>query len=121
MGVCHCVFPGPGEEELATVPGEEPGTAVRVFVNGGPDGYARVQQMAFTDGVGWYVQKTMVLPRDVLAALLPQLRKALCLMPPPARPQDQSRQFPRLSPAPEATQSDRPATGTTGLALRLAP
>ena len=120
MAHCHCVFPDPAEEELATIPGQEPGTAVRVFVNGGPDGYARVQQLSFTDGVGWYVQKTMVLPRDVLAALLPQLRKALCLMPPAGRPQEGLFTLPRLSPAPEPAQSDRHPTGTTGPALRLA-
>ena len=79
---CHCVFPAPTEDELVTLPGDEPGTALRVLADTGRDGYVRLQQLAHNEGLGWYTQKSMVIPRDVLEALVPQLRKALCLMPP---------------------------------------
>jgi hypothetical protein len=79
---CQCVFPAPAEEEIVTIPGEEPGTALRLYVDTGRDGYVRLQQLAYSDGLGWYAQKSMVIPRDVLAALVPQFRKAMCLMPP---------------------------------------
>ena len=78
---CHCVFPAPTENELVTLPGEEPGTALRVLADTGRDGYIRLQQLAYNEGMGWYTQKSMVIPREVLQALIPQLRKALCLMP----------------------------------------
>ena len=82
---CQCVFPSPTEQELLTIPGAEPGTALRVFVEAKADGYVRLQQLAYDEGLGWYAQKTMVLPREVLSTLIPQLRKALCLMPPARR------------------------------------
>jgi hypothetical protein len=81
MSRCQCVFPDASEQELATVPGDEPGTAWRVYVCPAADGYVRVQQLGHDEKLGWYVQKSMALPREVLAALVPQLRKALCLMP----------------------------------------
>lgn len=65
--------------ELVTLPGEEPGTAVRLLVES-DSGYVRVQHLAHDPGLGWYVQKSMVLPREVLTQLIPQLRKAQCLM-----------------------------------------
>jgi hypothetical protein len=94
---CFCVFPQPTEEELMTVPGAEPGTAIRVFAQSGADGYVRLQQLAYSDGVGWYVQKSFVIPGEALGLLIPQLRKADCLI--PARPQpmnDNPLKFPRL-------------------------
>jgi hypothetical protein len=84
MKQCQCVFPTVGEEELLTVPGTEPGTAFRLFAETSQDGYVRLQQLAFDAGLGWYVQKTMVIPADVLKVILPQLRKTQCLMPPQA-------------------------------------
>ena len=82
MKYCQCVFPTAAEEELATVPGSEPGSAWRLFVDASVDGYVRIQQLAWVEGIGWYVQKSMVLPREVVSTLIPQLRKAMCLMPP---------------------------------------
>jgi hypothetical protein len=79
---CKCVFPTTGEQEWLTIPGDEPGTAFRLFVESSQDGYVRLQQMAYTEGLGWYVQKSLVVCRDVLQILVPQLRKALCVMPP---------------------------------------
>ena len=97
---CQCVFPSPAEEEFVTIPGEEPGTALRLFADTGRDGYVRLQQLAHNEDLGWYVQKTLVIPRDVLELLLPQLRKAMCLMPPrsASRPDaGEPIRFPRLS------------------------
>lgn len=79
---CRCVFPSPSEQELATIPGERPGTALRVQVEGGPDGYVRLEQLAHDERLGWYVQKSFIVPGEALAALVPQLRRADCLITP---------------------------------------
>lgn len=76
-----CVFPGASEQALATIPGDEPGTAIRVWVEPGPGGFVRMEQLAYDDGLGWYTQKSFCIPGDMLPALLPQLRKADCLIP----------------------------------------
>jgi hypothetical protein len=78
---CRCVFPLPTEQELATIPGDRPGTALRVQVETGQEGYVRLEQLAFDAGLGWYVQKSFTIPGEALAALVPQLRKADCLIP----------------------------------------
>lgn len=85
MQQCHCVFPSPSEDELITLPGSTPGTALRIMLESSSDGYVRLQHLAHDQGLGWYVQKTMVLEREVLGALVPQLRKALCMMAPKGR------------------------------------
>ena len=77
----QCVIPGPTEEELAVLPGEGPGTALRVRVETGRDGYVRLEQLAHNADLGWYVQKSFCIPGEMLAALIPQLRKADCLIP----------------------------------------
>jgi hypothetical protein len=99
---CQCVFPAVSEDEIATIPGEEPGTALRLFADTGRDGYVRLQQLAYTDGLGWYAQKSMVIHRDVLKLLVPQLRRAMCLMPPTTAPKHdlgEAIAFPRLAAA----------------------
>src|SRR5829696_5741328 len=78
---CPCVFPTPTEEEWVTLPGSNGQTALRMYVQPGPDGYVRLQQMAYDTGAGWYVQKTFVVPGEMLGALATQFRKADCLMP----------------------------------------
>jgi len=83
---CQCVFPGPDEQEMATIPGPCPGTSLRVSVQAGPDGFVRLEQLAFNAGLGWYVQKSFCIPGEALGALVPHLRKAQCLMPQPERP-----------------------------------
>lgn len=95
---CRCVFPSPTEQELATLPGEQPGTALRVLVEPGVEGYVRLEQLAFDKGLGWYVQKSFTIPGEALAALVPQLRKADCLI--PRRRTRSSRAPQRLFPAP---------------------
>jgi hypothetical protein len=77
----QCVIPGPTEEELAVLPGERPGTALRVRVEAGRDGYVRLEQLAHNADLGWYVQKSFCIPGEMLATLIPQLRKADCLIP----------------------------------------
>ena len=78
---CQCVFPSPTEAEMICIEGPEPGTALRVYLQSGHEGYVRLQQLAYDAGLGWYVQKSMVIPGDMLSALVPQLRKADCLIP----------------------------------------
>ena len=84
---CACVFPSPSEQELTTIPGSDPGTALRVHVEPGRDGYVRLQHLAYDSTTGWYVQKSFILPGDMLKALLPQLRKADCLISAPTSDQ----------------------------------
>jgi hypothetical protein len=78
---CRCVFPGPGEQELATVPGADAGTAFRVYMDPGSDGFVRLQQLAFQETLGWYVQKSFLIPRETLSLLMPHLKLADCMMP----------------------------------------
>src|SRR5215213_8170581 len=80
----QCVIPGRSEDELAVLPGERPGTALRVRVEAGRDGYVRLEQLAHNADLGWYVQKSFCIPGGMLAALIPQLRKADCLIPRPS-------------------------------------
>lgn len=82
-----CVFPSPTEQELATLPGPQPGQALRVHVEPGAGGYVRLEQMAHDTGLGWYVQKSFIVPGELLASLLAQLRKADCLIPRPTEAQ----------------------------------
>jgi|SRR5687767_6871553 len=78
---CRCVFPSPTEQEIATIPGPHPGTALRVRAELGHDGYVRLEQLAHNPGLGWYVQKSFTIPAEMLTVLIPQLRKVDCLMP----------------------------------------
>ena len=94
---CRCVFPSPTEQELVTIPGEQPGTALRVHVEGGREGYVRLEQLAHDERLGWYVQKSFIIPGDALAALLPQLRKADCLITPCRTPRANKPQLGGLS------------------------
>src|SRR5687768_18477573 len=101
----QCVIPGPTEEELAVLPGERPGTALRVRVEAGRDGYVRLEQLAHNADLGWYVQKSFCIPGEMLAGLIPQLRKADCLI--PRRPSGVGRQVAGdpipMFPAPDRT------------------
>ena len=107
---CRCVFPSPTEQELVTIPGEQPGTAMRVQVEGGRDGYVRLEQLAHDERLGWYVQKSFIVPGEALAALIPQLRKADCLIAPHRRRQVHSAQHafsaPKLRLSPPAAAAE---------------
>lgn len=94
---CQCVFPSPTEQEAVLIEGAEPGTALRVYLQAGPDGYVRLQQLAHDAGLGWYVQKSMVIPGDMLRALVPQLRKADCLIPRRTEPTGMALPFMKLA------------------------
>lgn len=76
-----CVFPSPTELDLGVIPGLEPGTAVRVRVEPGRDGYVRLEQLAHSDDLGWYTQKSFCLPAAMVQPLIRQLRKADCYLP----------------------------------------
>jgi hypothetical protein len=78
---CYCVFASATEETLGTFEGDTPGTAIRVLVEAGREGYVRLQQLAYTDSLGWYVQKSMVIPGEMIRPLVSSLRKADCLIP----------------------------------------
>lgn len=68
-------------DELVTLPGYKPGTAIRLCLQNGQDATIRLEQLAHSDGLGWYVQKTFSIPADMLSTLIPELRKADCLIP----------------------------------------
>jgi hypothetical protein len=74
------VVPYPAEEDVATVPGPRAGTAIRVQLAGGCES-VRLEQLAYSQALGWYVQKSFCIPGSMLADLIPQLRKADCLIP----------------------------------------
>ena len=77
-----CVFPSPSEIELGTIPGTEPGTALRVRVEPTMgEGYARIEQLAWSADLGWYTQKSFVVPAAMIKALVTELRKADCHIP----------------------------------------
>ena len=96
--ICQCVFPSRTEEQVVLIEGPEAGTAIRVYLQPGSDGYVRLQQLAHDPALGWYVQKTMVIPGEVLHTLLPHLRKADCLIPRPSESAAVAHPFMKLTP-----------------------
>jgi len=78
---CPCAQASDSEVEVATVPGREPGTAFTVRVETSQDGYLRIEQRHYSAAIGWYTQKSFCLPAEVAHALMPELRKATCLLP----------------------------------------
>jgi hypothetical protein len=80
---CPCALPSATEEELITLPGASPDTALRVRVEPNLHGYVRLEQLAYSDDLGWYTQKSFCIPGELLAAVATQLRKADCLIPKP--------------------------------------
>ncbi len=103
-----CVFPSPTEMELGVVSPSThagpAGTAIRVRVEPGRDGYARLEQLAYGEDVGWYVQKSFCIPGEMIEPLVTQLRKADCFV-------DKTPQFndePIPFPAPSIPKDDDP-------------
>jgi hypothetical protein len=88
---CYPTLPADSDDVLATLPGPGPGSALRVSLEPGAshghggsesgEGFVRLEHLAYSSGAGWYVQKSFRIPRELLAALVPQLRKADCLTP----------------------------------------
>jgi hypothetical protein len=101
-----CVFPSPTEQELATIPGVEPGTALRVRVEPGREGYVRLEHLAYNANVGWYTQKSFCIAGELLGQLMPALRKADCLTPKAKTQAADANHLLRLVPPVE---SDEPA------------
>jgi hypothetical protein len=81
------VPPRPTEVEVATLEGfaGRDDQAIRVKAEPGPDGYVRLEQLAYNVRLGWYTQKSFCVPADQLRELATAIRKADCLM--PRRPQ----------------------------------
>ena len=75
-----CVFASDTEQVLETIPGPTPDSAMRVRVEPGRQGYARIEQLAYSADLGWYCQKSFVVPGETIKALITQLRKADCLV-----------------------------------------
>jgi hypothetical protein len=100
MSRTHTPAVSPTEEDLIVLAGPRPGTALRVRVEPGVDGYVRLEHLAYSAGIGWYTQKSFTIPGEMLAAIVPQLRKADCMI--PKRPHDE----PRLTIGPAL--DDRP-------------
>jgi hypothetical protein len=101
---CPCAQPSPTEEEIATIPGAQPGTALRVRVEPSVNGYVRLEHLAYSEDLGWYTQKSFCLPGEALGALVPALRKADCLIPRRPREADEPLRFPGppINPEPHA-------------------
>ncbi len=76
-----CVFPSLTETELAVIEGTAPGGAMRVRVEPNGEGYVRLEQLAWSPDMGWYCQKSFVIPAPLVRELITALRKADCLLP----------------------------------------
>lgn len=76
-----CVFPSPTETELAVIEGTAPGSAMRVRIEPNGEGYVRLEQLAWSPDMGWYCQKSFVIPAPLVRELITTLRKADCLLP----------------------------------------
>lgn len=76
-----CVFPSVTEMELGTFEGPDGQSAMRVRVEPTQEGYIRLEQLAWSADMGWYCQKSFVIPAAMVRDLITTLRKADCLMP----------------------------------------
>lgn len=76
-----CVFPSVTEMELGTFEGPDGQSAMRVRVEPNQAGYVRLEQLAWSADMGWYCQKSFVIPAAMVRDLITTLRKADCLLP----------------------------------------
>jgi len=68
------------DDVLATIEGDQPHTAIRVrLVTEGADSHVMLEHVAYTAGLGWYVQKSFRLPAASLSTVARQFRVADCL------------------------------------------
>ena len=102
-----CVFASDTEQVLETISGPTPDSAMRVRVEPGPGGYARIEQLAYSADLGWYCQKSFVVPGALIKAMVTQLRKADCMIAPPSGHSSDGAPILRLVPAPT---DDQPPT-----------
>lgn len=83
----NVALPNAVEDQLDILPGPEPDMAIRICLCPGQKSHVRLEQLAYSCSVGWYVQKSFQVPAEMLPLLAQQLRKAHCLMPQgPSRP-----------------------------------
>ena len=95
------------EQDLAIIPGSEPGTAMRVRAETGDDKHVRLEHLAYSADLGWYTQKSFRVPADMLRDLATQLNKAACLM--PSRDQRDAVTLPFPGPQPQGLRLERRA------------
>ena len=76
------------EHGAVMLAGREPGTALRVRLESCPKGgCAHIEQMAYSDTLGWYRQRAFSVPRDMIEPLARLLHMSHCLLPQPATPE----------------------------------
>lgn len=102
MSLHNTSCPNQTEEDLAVLPGPEPGTAMCVRVESGDGQYVRLEHLAFSADLGWYTQKSFCVPAGMLRDLVTQLNKADCLM----RPAQRDGREPRTLAFPGPAMSD---------------
>ncbi len=71
--------------EIATIPGAEENTAIRVR-RLPSHGTVVLEQLHHSISSGWYVQKSFIIPEVMLNAVVREMRKADCLVTRPHRP-----------------------------------
>lgn len=76
-----CLRQTGSEDQLAFIPGDEPGTALRIRQHPTRDGLVLLEWLAHDPVLGWYRQKSLSLPRAMLGETAKALRIADCLMP----------------------------------------
>lgn len=78
-----CIFPSADEIDLGTLQRTSDTTALRVRVDpgGATEGYVRLEQLAWSDDLGWYCQKSFIVPGPLVRELVTHLRKADCFLP----------------------------------------
>ncbi len=70
------------DRPIGTLPGREPGTALRVTVEDaaqhqqGEPGYVKLEQLAYARDMGWYTQKSFRVPAEMVRALISTLNQA---------------------------------------------
>ena len=81
-----CLRQSTVEDHIAFIPGDEPGTALRIRQHPTRDGLVMLEWLAHDPVLGWYRQKSLSLPRNMLAETAKGLRVADCLMPRETQP-----------------------------------
>ena len=76
-----CLRQTGSDDHLAFIPGDEPGTALRIRQHATREGLVTLEWLAHDPVLGWYRQKSLSLPRQMLGETAKALRVADCLMP----------------------------------------
>ncbi len=75
----------PADGEIASIPGPDPDSAIRVRLLPA-QGVVLLEQMRHSRSAGWYVQKSFTIPECMLHSVLREMRKADCMVGRPSRP-----------------------------------